>query len=171
MPVRMNASGRLTDGALAVAGAPWRRLHGVTVPLGRPGSSFGPPRPSRGYSARRMRVTKLPSRLLLAFADEAALFQQRVQMHRAAVRLRAQLSRRRQTVQRFQDAHHRLRRFQPAGVHVHRRLGGGGAQLQADGGRCEAGRGAACRSSSHPGKRAPPSLRRRSACARWAKPC
>src|SRR5262245_49014028 len=97
----MNRSGRVTDGAWASARAARLagRRQGFSV---RDGLS-----PADGGD-------KTSVMLFLGFTDEAALFQQGIEMQRPAIGVRADPGARRQVRDRLQDDDQRLWRFETA---------------------------------------------------------
>src|ERR1035441_10202062 len=104
----MNRSGRVTEGAWGL----------------KPSWLGAAARGSWDLAAADM-GDKASVLLLFGLAGEPALFQLGVKVHGAAVSARAQLGAGRQSRQRFQDLHERLRRLQPAGLPFEDRRGGG----------------------------------------------
>ena len=70
---------------------------------------------------------KASIRLFFGLADKAALFQLGVKVHGSTVGAGTQSGALRQGRQRLQNLHQRLRRLQPAGIHVKDRRAGASA--------------------------------------------
>src|ERR1043166_7906255 len=111
MPVRMNRSGSVIEGAVAASNR---------APLAFPDGARGTAGRLRGFRSTAADMGKVASiALLLGFPHETTRFQHRIKVNRPPVRARAQRRARRQRSERLEDLHHRLRWFEAARIEVH----------------------------------------------------